>query len=492
MGLSYFILANAKKGANYLPVSVIIQWKWMVLCMLIFIGKPYLWAQQASNFQPASLPSRIIMSIQENPYQSRTITWWTDTSVQEGYIQYLLSNGESSLLDAACTQTAQTNLDTVHGISAAFHAATLRKLLPNSVYVYRVGHEKYGWSEWFQFKTPKLDSTFSFLYLGDAQNDMHSLWSRAIRGAYSENTKADFVIHAGDMVDRSDRNEEWGQWFAAGSWVFAKLPQILAPGNHEYVRNPEHGDSNELNHFWRNAFSLPANGPEGLEEICYFLDYKNTRFIVLDTRDMLINDEHSQIQVRWLEQVLKDNPQKWTIVVHHHPVFSARGNRGDYPIRDFLEPLYKQYQVDLVLQGHHHSFARGRSADEVGKNFFTGPVYFVSNSGPKMYDTNFAPWMERVATNVQMYHDVSVTDDCIHVQSFLVNGQLYDDVIIKKNANGQKTMIEKRVNGVKERIRFSTASYGADIDTSAASKALFHQRAVEYLLKRLESINGNH
>ena len=48
-----------------------------------------------------------------------------------------------------------------------------------------------NWSEWVHARTASdKPEPFSFIYFGDAQNDVKSLWSRVIRGAYSDAPKA--------------------------------------------------------------------------------------------------------------------------------------------------------------------------------------------------------------------------------------------------------------------------------------------------------------
>ena len=441
-------------------------------------------AAQAPNYSPGKYPDRIIMGWKEDPGTSRTITWWTDTSLTQAHVQWLVSDASSNLAEKANTLKASTLLAVAEGTTAHFHNVNLTHLDPSTTYVYRVGSEPF-WSEWFQFQTADHEAPgFGFIYLGDAQNDMRSLWARTIRQAYAQYPAAQFILHAGDLVDHSDNNKEWGEWFEAGDWIFASIPQVLVPGNHEYVRSQTSGDSQRLSEFWRYSFTLPENGPAGSKETAYYFDYKNVRFIVLDSRNMLISDAHSKKQADWLNAVLADNPNQWTIVSHHHPIYSARGNRTGYSIAKYLQPLYDQYKVDLVLQGHHHSFARGRKPEEVNRAKHEGPVYYVSNSGPKMYDTNFADWMERVATDVQLYHIVKVKQERLSVETYLVNGELYDKIELTKNPDGSKQFKEEIIPEVKERLDFSHATYGADIDTSAAYREVYRKKALEYSLKR--------
>jgi phosphodiesterase/alkaline phosphatase D-like protein len=65
---------------------------------------------------------------------------------------------------------------------ALHHSAQLGDLEPNTLYAYRVGGGEV-WSEWFHHRTAGREpAPFSFLYFGDAQNDIRSLWSRACAG----------------------------------------------------------------------------------------------------------------------------------------------------------------------------------------------------------------------------------------------------------------------------------------------------------------------
>ena len=92
-------------------------------------------------------------------------------------------------------------------------------------------------------------------------------------------------------------------------------------------------------------------------------------------------------QTAWLEGLLKDNPNKWTVVTFHHPVYSTTGTRNNPNVRGQWGPLFEKYGVDLVLQGHDHSYGRGNVATaRKSSTVHNGTVYVVSVSGGKMYD----------------------------------------------------------------------------------------------------------
>ena len=63
-------------------------------------------------------------------------------------------------------------------------------------------------------------------------------------------------------------------------------------------------------------------------------------------------------ELEWLRAVLGASLGRWTIVVQHQPVFPVVKSRQYPKMRATVEALYDQYQVDLVLQGHDHVYAR--------------------------------------------------------------------------------------------------------------------------------------
>ena len=57
-----------------------------------------------------------------------------------------------------------------------FHTVNFTNLKPDTKYLYRVG-DGANWSEWFEFETASNKAEpFSFVYVGDAQNDIKEHW----------------------------------------------------------------------------------------------------------------------------------------------------------------------------------------------------------------------------------------------------------------------------------------------------------------------------
>ena len=416
-----------------------------------------------------AIPDRIILTWTGDPARTQAVSWRTDASVTRAFAQIAPAGAAPKFVDASKSVDADSRpLTTDLGV-AHFHSASFDGLTPSSLYAYRVG-DGVNWSEWFHFRTASDKAEpFSFIYFGDAQNDIKSLWSRVIRGAYSDAPKAKFIIHAGDLIDHGTSDAQWGEWHAAGGWVNGMVPSVPTPGNHEYDRprptqaqldarakaaqeaqlagkavEPATPARAELSPHWRAQFALPENGPEGLKESAYFLDYQGTRIVSLNS------NEKRQEQVAWLDEVLGKNPNRWTVVTFHHPVYSAAQGRDNKEIRDLWQPVFDKYKVDLVLQGHDHTYARSglRMSENVaeGASVFdgkSGTVYVVSVSGPKMYDLQKAEWMRRAAEDTQLYQVVKVAGDRLTFEAKTATGELYDAFELLKRDGRPNDLVEK-------------------------------------------------
>ncbi len=392
---------------------------------------------EVNSYSPTAVPDRIILTLSGDSATERAVNWRTDNDKEAALAQIALADGTPFQEQKAVTIVGRTHsLETDHYISY-HHRVRFKELTPDSLYIYRVGDGQV-WSEWMQFRTAKAEvAPFSFIYFGDAQNDLKSRWSRVIRQAYSDMPKADFILHAGDLVNGAESDQEWGQWFYSAGWINGSIPSIATPGNHEYK-------AGRLSAQWRPHFTFPKNGPDNdrLKETVYYIDYQGVRFISLDTPAMNADPLVKTLQQkRWLEAVLKDNPNRWTVIFHHHPMLAAtEGRTGHGMLNLHFKKLYEQYNVDLVLQGHDHSYARGENLSTGGHWFNRqSPVYVVSVSGPKMYDGG-ATWAEVNGKDTQLYQLIDVNGNEIRYRAFRADGVAFDSFTITKDEDGNRTI----------------------------------------------------
>ena len=239
----------------------------------------------------------------------------------------------------------------------------------------------------------------------------------------------------------------WGEWFEAQSFIAASIPNMPVPGNHDLHRGPGIKEVLDTPPIWRQQFSLPHNGPEGIPELdqhSYYVDYEGVRFISLDVNVYANSDfapsEKKRIaagEAAWLEKILRDNPNHWTIVRQHQPIFAISKERDYEEMRKVLLPLYDKYHVDLVLQGHDHAYARslplvdGKPAAPNQR----GTIYTVSVSGPKMYEArdDSKSLMKKEIRNTQMFQIIEVDPNRLKYQAFDIEGHLLDDLNLNKH-----------------------------------------------------------
>lgn len=139
----------------------------------------------ANTHAPTPVPDRVVLTWKDDPATSQSITWRTDTSVKQGYVEFAVANANGRALETrsikAQTETLQSNINT-----AKYHSVTLTELQPETLYAYRVG-DGANWSEYFHFKTASQSARpFSFIYFGDAQNEIKTHWSRVFREAFRD------------------------------------------------------------------------------------------------------------------------------------------------------------------------------------------------------------------------------------------------------------------------------------------------------------------
>jgi hypothetical protein len=408
-------------------------------------------AKPGGDYPPSRVPDRIILSWNGDPSRNMSVTWRTSVEVKEGVAEFKVADASPYFTDASVIKARTERLDSDQN-AAHYHSATFTGLKPNTLYAYRVGNNA-SWSEWSHFRTAKAEAApFSFIYFGDAQNDLKSRWSRTIRQAYSNLPKADFLLHAGDLINVPNADNEWGEWFYAAGWIYRTIPGLATPGNHEYMRDAEGGRT--LTTHWKPTFTLPENGPDGFEESAYYLDYQDARIISFNSPEFLYNKESRDAQVQWMEEVLQENKKKWTIVTMHHPVYSPAAERDNPELRAALKPLFDKYGVDIVLQGHDHTYARGGNNLPQGATVIdsTGPVYVVSVSGPKMYPSSLGDWIDRAAMETQLYQLIHIDGNFLTFEAYTTIGELYDKFQIIKGPSGKNLFIDMAPEDVPERL----------------------------------------
>lgn len=386
-------------------------------------------------------PQRLIMNITDDPATAVALTWRSVVPAADAVVEYGVATAGVGFTKALTTVPAKRSSGLTEKKEPITHwSAVITGLNPATRYVYRVGRDS-AWSEWLQFTTAEKTRTpFTFIWFGDPQDDISMHCTRVFREAYRNAPGAAFWMFSGDMTSEPE-DKQLGELFYAGAPMFGMLPMAMVPGNHdmgyemkdgEIVRNVKGKKqrTKSASDLWKIHYTLPSNGIPGYEEVSYTFDYQGVRFILLNTNDRLVE------QAAWMEALLANNPNTWTVVSFHHPLYSSGRERDDKETRSAFQALFDRYAVDLVLTGHDHTYARSHKLvqDAVVPMNSGGTVYVNSSSGPKfyVYNPNYQKLMAKTAEHTQLFQVITAEQHRLAFKAYTAAGELFDAFELKK------------------------------------------------------------
>lgn len=279
---------------------------------------------------------------------------------------------------------------------------TISGLKENTTYYYRCFIDG-KWTEIRHFKTGDT-SNFSFLYVGDpqigsskgqipaesskaqsesiaARNDSFS-WNKTLTTAVQAHPEVDFIVSAGDQIsnvgDNNGQEYEYAGFLSAD--VLANVPIAPTIGNHDSKF------ANYKNHFnVPNAYTKEKNAtPAGND---YYYTYGDVLFIVLNT-----NNYNCAAHEALIKKAEAAAPKaKWKIVTFHHDIYGSGRDHSDSDgivLRTQLTTILDKHDIDVVLQGHDHTYSRSYMLTSDGKKHTAYTKKNVKNEYLKVKDGN--------------------------------------------------------------------------------------------------------
>ena len=405
----------------------------------------------SQRYLPSEMPDRIVATPAQDASRGFSVNWRSNARVQAPLVQ-IIEAVDSPDVGTPREIRATTSVHSANTAIAHVHRADIDGLKPGTLYMFRVQGEG-TWSGWRQLRTASAaNAPLTLLYLGDTQNKNLSHVARVTREAMRHAPDALMALYAGDLQSEANDDNEWGEFFEA----MGDLPGVMmvapAIGNHEYWEEFEDTPQERrvLGKHWKAGFALPANGAPGehTRDTTYWFDVQGVRIAVLDGTSAL-DLGSAKAQATWLDGVLRDNPKAWSMVLIHQPIYSPRGRGASDELRKALQPVIERRGVDLVLQGHDHTYGR-RSGEKPGQSL---PQYIVSVAGPKQYrlSDEAKRTMDPTAEDTQLFQVIRVDGSRLHYQARTATGRLYDDFEILRDSQGRKRLNEIRQGRIAER-----------------------------------------
>ncbi|MGD0526445.1 MAG: fibronectin type III domain-containing protein [Polyangiaceae bacterium] len=300
-----------------------------------------------------------------DPTTSAAFTWETAQQNNAAKVQMGTSASALSQVFTGYAWTLPPGLGTAN---TYFHEVHVCGLTPDTTYYYQVGGGPTGgevWSATQSFTTMPAtipSGGISIGIFGDARDTVGTWQAVHVR------MKAAGVLMSlvdGDVVDIGAEETLYSQWlgeiwqYPTGSTnTFLTLgQQYILPinGNHE----------NDTATSFAN-WAIPGDGPYA--ETYASFTVGSVHFTMIDDEQIAVanSSAEAQAQLAWVAQDLAaanadraNHP--FVVVMGHRGLFSTSLHSTDPDVlqaRTSLAPLYDQYKVDLVINGHDHEYER--------------------------------------------------------------------------------------------------------------------------------------
>lgn len=182
-----------------------------------------------------------------------------------------------------------------------------------------------------------------------ARNDGFA-WNRTLNIAEADNPGINFIISAGDQVNKTGKakEEEYAAFLSPS--VISKTAVATTIGNHD-----------SLNTDYSAHFFDPDQTGDGKTAAGgdYYYSYGPGLFVVLNTNNYNVAEHEDTIK----KAIAADPDAKWRVVTIHQDIYGSGQDHSETDgmiLRTQLTPVFDKYDIDVVLQGHDHTYSRSK------------------------------------------------------------------------------------------------------------------------------------
>ncbi|MBT0767589.1 fibronectin type III domain-containing protein [Kineosporia sp. J2-2] len=342
----------------------------------------------------------------------RMVTWYSSADTAQAVELAPASQVTGDVFPAGATSFSAVGAANIASSGGYNRHATITGLAENTSYAYHVGSAD-GWSKTYTFKTQDFDGEYDFLFLGDPQigasgnlADDQAGWQDTLDVATKANPDAEILVSGGDQVETANTEAQWNAFLAPDA--LRQIPWAATIGNHDvggkaYEQHMATPNTDRSGSYYVNGD--PTSNTSGGD---YWYIYKDVLFIDLNSNSYTSSSGGGgdEAHLGYVSDVIEKHGDeaKYKVLVYHHSIYSPashakdsdnKARRVDFPT------TFSKLGVDLVLQGHDHSYTRsyliknGEKADaeeQPGQaDVYPGPggvLYVTANSasGSKYYD----------------------------------------------------------------------------------------------------------
>ncbi len=339
-------------------------------------------------------PSTITNTFYNSNASQYGVTWRTE-GVGEPVLLYVKANGKTAE-QADFSNAIEVTAYAESAMELYKNHAAMFGLEAGTKYYYKVGDKSTNTYSSVCSITTKAEelSKVTFFHMSDTQDDINNgtYWNAALKSAYQLYPDAAFTLNTGDIVDNGGDEKQWADMMANTAEYTSHNVVVPVSGNHDYWTGVTGGKTECI--YSHYNIDIP-NDQDVASGIYYSFDYGDVHFTILNTGDAGGLGGISNAQLEWLKKDLAATKQKWKIVALHNPLYSpgkygtdANHNAVALTLRSLLNPVFAQYKVDLVLNGHDHVYSQSYPITSDGtaikggeKKTLDGVSYYVNPEG---------------------------------------------------------------------------------------------------------------
>ena len=353
---------------------------------------PLFWQQPA--YAADVPPTHLHLQYGGDAAREMTVSWRTTAPVQ------------SPFAEVDGTRVAAVTRQYPGYAGGWFHSARLTGLHPATTYPYRVGHAGSALLGDRLTTGPSGRQRFTWTGFGDqGYSEATPTRNDALHNSQLVQ-RLDPALHAivGDLAYANGDQKIWDDWMGMISPMARRRPWMPCIGNHEIESQLD--PIGLVTDTWgdygydpyRTRFDLPANGYSDLSGCFYRFRFGSVEFVSIDNNDVTseipINVGYTGgRQVAWVDKALAaaaaDPAVDFIVVLMHQAAFSSSSKHGsDLGVQATWLDMFAKYGVDLVLQGHDHTYERSHAmrgqtvVDDSGPyRTDTGTVFLVVGNG---------------------------------------------------------------------------------------------------------------
>ena len=347
---------------------------------LLAAAGPLFWRQSSAWASTYAAPQWIAYG--KDPSTQMYISWAAGTSstgptpaVSKPQVQFGLdaTYGQKASATASGQVPVPSSVSGEPSEDTVYSNVLLSSLTPGTTYHYSVSNDGTTWSPDVTFTTARAGAVdFRWAATADEATSANVTGNLATLIA---GTKPEFVIVAGDLSYASGGQLEaqgasgftpsaWDSYLGAvGPAIAQSTPWLVGVGNHEMEPLDQHGYAGFTTRFPQD-YDTASGSP-----VTHSFTRGNVAFINLDGNDLSAeiannNGYTGGAQTSWLASKLASyrtagSGIDFIVVYFHNCVFCTNTTHGsDDGIRAVWQPLFDQYGVDLVINGHVHAYER--------------------------------------------------------------------------------------------------------------------------------------